>query len=89
MCVGKDWPGAPWSPTNTMFQLEPDQEPIRLFLARNCCWLPDWICPSILESEMKPPLDQPPSSGLRKITAFGPRPGSSPEGEVGRRSTRR
>src|SRR3954451_14592806 len=63
--VGKDWAGAPWSPTKTMFQLEPDQLPICESRVRNCCWEPDWIWPSTFVSAMKPPLDQPPSSSAR------------------------
>ena len=62
---GKLLAGAPWSPTKTMFQFEPLQLPICELRVRNCCWDPDRICPSTLVSEMKPPLDQPPSSSAR------------------------
>src|SRR5882724_5235148 len=62
---GKLCPGTPESPTKTWFQFDPLQLPIAELRVRNCCCEPDWICPSILESAMKPPDDQPPSESAR------------------------
>ncbi len=45
--------------------MEPDHEPIWLLRVIHCCCVPDWICPSILLSEIQPPLDQPPSDSAR------------------------
>ena len=57
--------GAPGEPTNTWFQFEPFHDPICELRVKNCCWDPDWICPSIFESAMNPPEDQPPSDRAR------------------------
>src|SRR5260370_15019034 len=59
---GKLCAGAPDTPTNTMFQLAPVQLPSCELRVKNCCCEPDAIWLSTLVSEMKPPLDQPPSS---------------------------
>src|SRR6516225_620329 len=47
------------TPSNTMFQLPPDQ-PILELRVSHCCWLPEETVPSTLESAMKPPLVYPP-----------------------------
>src|SRR5665811_1650218 len=53
------------SPTNTIFQFPPFHPPMYVFLKKYCCCEPELIVPSILESAMNPPLDQPPSSSTR------------------------
>src|SRR5882757_10222778 len=62
---GKLPAGAFWSPTNTMFQLEPLQLPHSELRDIHCCCEPDLTCPSTLVSASRPPLDQPPSSSCR------------------------
>jgi hypothetical protein len=49
---GKLWPGAPCTPTKTMFQFEPVQLPIWLLRVYHCCCEPELTCPSILVSAM-------------------------------------
>ncbi|GAA1910044.1 hypothetical protein GCM10009753_47160 [Streptantibioticus ferralitis] len=44
-----------------MFQSDPVQPPHSVFRESHCCRLPDRGCPSITESAVEPPLDQPPS----------------------------
>src|SRR5882672_2267270 len=44
--------GGRWAPTKTMFQLEPTQLAQSVFLDKNCCCVPEFTCPSILESAM-------------------------------------
>jgi hypothetical protein len=63
--LGKLPAGAFVSPTNTMFQLDPVQLPISELRVSHCCCEPERTCPSILESAIRPPLDQPPSSRAR------------------------
>src|SRR5689334_17440592 len=48
-----------------MFQFEPVQLPHWVLRDNHCCWEPERTWPSITESAMKPPLDQPPSSSCR------------------------
>src|SRR5688572_9415364 len=43
-----------------MFQLEPVQLPHCAFLEIHCCWGPEPTFPSMRESEIQPPLPQPP-----------------------------
>ena len=48
-----------------MFQFAPFQLPHSAFLENHCCCEPEFTWPSILQSAIKPPLDQPPSQRLR------------------------
>jgi hypothetical protein len=48
-----------------MFQFDPRHPPMWLLRANHCCCVPDRTVPSILQSAMNPPLDQPPSSSAR------------------------
>src|SRR5690349_1033597 len=62
---GKLVPGAPWVPTQTMFQFAPDQLPMVELRVIHCCCEPDRTWPSILVSDIQPPEAQPPSSSAR------------------------
>src|SRR5512141_1161951 len=53
------------TPTKTMFQLAPVQVPHSLLRDNHCCCEPEFTRPSILQSAIKPPLDQPPSHRFR------------------------
>src|SRR5437899_4911256 len=44
-----------------MFHEPPFQLPHSVLRENHCCWDPEFTCPSIRESAMNPPLDQPPS----------------------------
>src|SRR5690242_3615706 len=51
--LGKPVAGAPVSPTKTMFQFCPVQPPfIAVSWVRNCCCVPELICPDTRESPM-------------------------------------
>ena len=47
-------------PTKTMFQLEPVQLPHSLLREIHCCCEPESTLPSMSESDIQPPLAQPP-----------------------------
>src|ERR1051326_8745029 len=53
------------TPTNTIFQLAPFHLPHSAFRESHCCCDPELTWPSILQSAMKPPLDQPPSQRFK------------------------
>src|SRR3954454_10808136 len=52
-------------PTKTMFQFPPRQLPHSALRENHCCCEPEFTWPSILQSAMNPPLDQPPSERIR------------------------
>src|SRR3954447_20373337 len=52
-------------PTKTMFQFPPRQLPQSQLRENHCCCEPELTWPSILQSAMNPPLDQPPSQRCR------------------------
>src|SRR5438034_4359321 len=67
-CCGQAPAGGLVVPTKTMFQFPPRQLPNSVFRENHCCCEPESTCPSILQSAMKPPLDQPPSE--RRTSPF-------------------
>src|SRR5580698_5562028 len=48
-----------------MFHAPPVQLPNAVFLESHCCCVPEFARPSIFESAMNPPLDQPPSENVK------------------------
>ena len=48
-----------------MFHVPPVQLPNSEFRVNHCCWNPEFIWPSILQSAMKPPLAHPPSQRFK------------------------
>ncbi|GAA0384009.1 hypothetical protein GCM10009530_38600 [Microbispora corallina] len=62
---GKPVGGAPATPAKTRFQFSPVQPPIWELRVSHCCCPPESTVPSIVESEIQPPLAQPPSTSVR------------------------